>query len=481
LEKDKARRYQSAGEMAEDVRRYLAGEPILAVQASGLYVFRKKLRKHRLWATLGAAAAAAVLIVSSVGFWARQQGLAKARRELAEARREAVRVQQGVESQTTTALFGAAQALFERYPELPEAALVQARALRAGSEGQYVGIDFLENVLRVDPSRWACRALLAEFWRTAGDAERADVLQAQAEREAPDTAEGWYLRSFATLDRQRALQCAQEAVRRDPSHVPAWDRLTYLRLDTGDLDGALRGADKLIELGEDASHWALFKGEVFVRQGRFQEAVEEYARLGQLIYVARVYRRMREYEKAVECYDWALEQYEGAGGVWHFYQRATPLWILGRTDEALEDYRRVRRLLGYPFYSDARRYLILWEQGRRHEAREVLAAALRDVENPSWLRQVFRCLAGELNPDELVADGVARNNLEQLCEAYYYAGEACLLAGDRAAACKWFEHCVQTGLDFDPDTAMGTPMNEYELAHWRLESLFASTQPTSRP
>ena len=74
--------------------------------------------------------------------------------------------------------------------------------------------------------------------------------------------------------------------------------------------------------------------------------------------------------------------------------------------------------------------------------------------------------------DELVADGTSRNNLEWLCEAYYYAGEVCLLSGRQAEARKWFESCVRTGLKFDPDTELGTPMNEYELAQWRLESLF---------
>jgi hypothetical protein len=33
---------------------------------------------------------------------------------------------------------------------------------------------------------------------------------------------------------------------------------------------------------------------------------------------------------------------------------------------------------------------------------------------------------------------------------------------------------VQTGVAFDPDAALATPMNEYELAQWRLESLPAS-------
>ena len=45
-----------------------------------------------------------------------------------------------------------------------------------------------------------------------------------------------------------------------------------------------------------------------------------------------------------------------------------------------------------------------------------------------------------------------------LCEAYYYAGELCLLDGRRDEARAFFEHCVETGLAFDPDTSIATPM-----------------------
>ena len=47
LEKDKKRRYASAGELASDIRRYLRGEAILARPASALYQLRKFARRHR--------------------------------------------------------------------------------------------------------------------------------------------------------------------------------------------------------------------------------------------------------------------------------------------------------------------------------------------------------------------------------------------------------------------------------------------------
>lgn len=48
LAKDRERRYQSAGELAADLRRYLAGQPIDAKRDSALYVLRKTIRRYRL-------------------------------------------------------------------------------------------------------------------------------------------------------------------------------------------------------------------------------------------------------------------------------------------------------------------------------------------------------------------------------------------------------------------------------------------------
>ncbi|MBZ0171528.1 MAG: serine/threonine protein kinase, partial [Phycisphaerales bacterium] len=48
LAKERERRYQTAGELARDVRRYLAGEPIEAKRDSGWYVLSKTLSRHKL-------------------------------------------------------------------------------------------------------------------------------------------------------------------------------------------------------------------------------------------------------------------------------------------------------------------------------------------------------------------------------------------------------------------------------------------------
>jgi hypothetical protein len=63
LNKERERRYQTAGELARDVRHYLNGEPIEAKRDSTWYVLRKLARRHAYTSTV--AACLLVIIVSS--------------------------------------------------------------------------------------------------------------------------------------------------------------------------------------------------------------------------------------------------------------------------------------------------------------------------------------------------------------------------------------------------------------------------------
>ncbi len=472
LEKERDRRYQTARELGDDLHRYIQGEPLLARPPSGLYAFRKRVRKHRF----AAATALASIIFAVIAAIVVLADLQDRREALADARRKALVLQHSVEEGSPEQAAGNARVLLSDFPQLPEARLLCAHALW-GIGQQEQAISLLESSLRSEPSRWACRVLLSEICRTTGDVGRADTLLAQAEIEAHDSSEAWYLRSFATFDIQRARRCAEHAVELDSSNAANWIRVTYLRTETGDPDGAIQGCRRLIELGESPYEWLALQGRILVEHGRYRQAIDELTKLIEpeardaLRWRAIAYRRLNDYENALADYTLLLESApESSHVVWDYYQRATPLWILGRSDEAIADYEQVRVLLGRPHYSDARRYLILREQGRLAEARQVLAAALSDVQD-HWLRQVFRCLAGEITPEELIADGIARDNLEQLCEAYYYAGEVCLMADRPLQARGFFNQCVKTGIEYDPDTALATPMNEFELAHWRLRTI----------
>ena len=80
LAKEKERRYQSAGELADDLERYLAGRPILARGESTWYVLRKTIARHKLTAAALAVTFAALVTATIVSNVALQRAQAEARR-----------------------------------------------------------------------------------------------------------------------------------------------------------------------------------------------------------------------------------------------------------------------------------------------------------------------------------------------------------------------------------------------------------------
>ncbi len=77
IDKDRARRYETANGLAMDVRRYLAGEAVLAAPPSASYRLRKFVRRNKATVAAGSLIAAS-LIVGITGF-AWQAHIAKAR------------------------------------------------------------------------------------------------------------------------------------------------------------------------------------------------------------------------------------------------------------------------------------------------------------------------------------------------------------------------------------------------------------------
>lgn len=84
LSKERQRRYQSAGELARDMRHYVAGEPIEAKRESTWYVIRKSLRRYRAPVAM---AVAFVVLLAALGIGMSIQ--ADRNRRLAQSERQA--------------------------------------------------------------------------------------------------------------------------------------------------------------------------------------------------------------------------------------------------------------------------------------------------------------------------------------------------------------------------------------------------------
>lgn len=96
LQKERDARYQAVGELADDLRRYLAGEPVSARPISSLYLLRKLIGRHRALVAMAAVAVLAVtggLVGTAIGFVEADSARREAERALSDFRKLGVGVQ----------------------------------------------------------------------------------------------------------------------------------------------------------------------------------------------------------------------------------------------------------------------------------------------------------------------------------------------------------------------------------------------------
>jgi serine/threonine protein kinase len=125
LEKDRARRYETANGLAMDLQRHLNNEPVVARPPSKLYEFQKTVRRHKV----GFAATAAILLVLLAGVLASTRQAARA----TNARREQSRLRVAAEQARANEAKQKAAAQQELYDSL----LGQARATRLARQLGY--------------------------------------------------------------------------------------------------------------------------------------------------------------------------------------------------------------------------------------------------------------------------------------------------------------------------------------------------------
>lgn len=145
LAKNPADRYATAGEMADDIKRYLDGEPLLAQPQTAAYVLKKKILKHKGKFLL----AAAFVVLSLIGAIASYIVIRNERDRAEDARAEAVAAREDAERQRTEA---------ERQRSRADERFTHVRALAQ------VFIHDFDDALKEGPTK--ARALLVT---TAGD------------------------------------------------------------------------------------------------------------------------------------------------------------------------------------------------------------------------------------------------------------------------------------------------------------------------
>jgi tetratricopeptide (TPR) repeat protein len=473
LAKEPDRRYGSAADLEQDLKRFLNDEPILARRPSVVYVGRKLVRRHRRAFVL---AAVAMVLVAIWGWQALQPPYDRenAREALLVLRFNFFLTNPPNRIHSNNALTAP-----EKYPDLPEAALLRAWAFSsAGERGQ--GLNYLIGRLRDDPNQWLYRALRSEIG-VVKDSTLAKDFPAWAHSGGDRSlADSWYLRTFTTGDPDQALAWSHIALTHDPGHKLATESVARLSSITGDLEAGLTAASRLLEMGDERrAFWRNFRCTLLCRLGRPEEALAEmdlamedgvpsdaiYAKRG------KIQRWLGNHAAAVEDFSKAIEIMESKGqsSAWYYYHRATPQWILGNFDEAAADYRQAYHLMARASYGNVRLVLLLREQGKTAEAEAALADARLHVGDDVWLAGILDCLAGDLTPGQLVAAAPIVDG-QKRCEGFYYAGEVHLREGRPDSARAMFTTCVEMGTLIDRGN-YHDHLSESELAEWRLSQL----------
>ena len=397
LRKERDKRYQTVAEFADDIRRYLAGDPVAARRPSRVYILRRQVAKHRREIRIGVACLLAFLAV--LAGWLVIASVAARRTERAEAarlRREAADIQYLVEFRRhalrerrsglsaavprTPAvphgpeLYARAQRIDGHSVKVPESRLVRAQVnyLLFEQTADDLHLAGACSEVRTTGAQqagdWACLSLLDAISSNPTD-ERTKSPAALASRQMPPGAVSWYLRTFTALKPAQALQWAERGLQESGDQETwalLWQRVAQLRHVLNDVDGAREAAEQLVALGEDECKWRLFAADIAAQAGRLEQALAEYEPLRTM--TPRISRRrialmqlmLGEYAQSWDTYTEALANTKISPS-WIHYRRATVAWIEKGPAMALADLDAFRQQGNRSFYADVRRYLMLQE------------------------------------------------------------------------------------------------------------------------
>lgn len=162
LEKDRSRRYESATAFADDLQRYLSGEPVSAVAPTPLYLIGKYARRHKTAVAL-AAGIAALLVLTAIYSLAQAVKARKAAEAAIEAEQRATTSQGIAEAERDRATHYASEhdTANQRLKTAAARAEFSTGILSLEAQDISKGIAHLARCLRTDPTYWPaqCRLL----------------------------------------------------------------------------------------------------------------------------------------------------------------------------------------------------------------------------------------------------------------------------------------------------------------------------------
>lgn len=293
LAKEAERRYPGAGDLAKDVERYLAGEPIDAKRDSGWYVLRKTVRRYRV--PVAVITVFLVLVTTStivVSVMYRAQS-----RLLEDVKRERNRAKEGelntlYNAGTTFAALGElgeAEAAYRRAIELSPthfSAWFNLGNVLRDAQNVEDAVSAYEAAIKLDPTDIRPVGNLAEMYRERGAFEQALPLIETVRSQNPTDVHwlGFEAEVLNRLGRWRdATTTYERLLELAPDDIPALNDLAWLYLTSPDPDardkrGALELVRRLKRLAPDVPYYDNTVALAYVQNGLVDEAAKAAGR-----------------------------------------------------------------------------------------------------------------------------------------------------------------------------------------------------------
>lgn len=407
LEKEPARRYQSAQELADDLKRFLNGEEILARPTGFITRIWRKSKRNR---AASFAVAGAVVILIGVVIWLQ---IAKSDR-ITDYRAKALKSFEIKKFEDTLTwsrqilelspndveakrLLSESQSLLNRRNEAKKV-LDRSKHIAAADDK----IKMLEHALEIDPA-------FAEAWQEIG-----------------------YTYNDAN-DYRNAYKAFSKAIEVDKTLVNAYFERAHITMDVfKDYKGAAGDFSKVVELDPESYMGYFSKGTIENHNGKYKQAIADLTRVIELKtdfgYAYTVRGRVYEFtgRKDLALADWTKAIEIQPNGSDAYYNRGTFYLADNKLDLALSDFNKYVELNPREPAGYCIRDIIYTQMGRLDLA---LADASKAVElNPDNADMHYRraeVYSRKGDNDKAIADYSRAIELDSKCANAYVGRAAC--------------------------------------------------------
>jgi lipoprotein NlpI len=254
-----------------------------------------------------------------------------------------------------------------------------------------------------------------------------------------------------------AIKDFDRAIEIDPKMAVAYYHRAYIERKRGDLTDADRDEDSAIDLAPKIAAYYVDRAQLRIMEDNLDAArsdADEAIQLQPTDARARywrgiVLRRQGKMKDAIASFDQVLKldpQYPGA-----MFERGAARYGDGDLQGAASDIGSSRLDAKDGPYAELWVWMISCEQGRKQEADRQLTAylaAARKTKDGTWPEKLGDLLLGRITPEALATQidptRTDRQQKDDLCQNWYYAGKAALVRGDKAAARRCFTEAVAT-------------------------------------